>query len=249
MWLLDLGNTRLKLAWATGDGAFVPVLALAHAEDDFEARLDAGLATRDGAQAWIASVAPEALRDRVERILARRGITCRQAASQADCLGLRIAYAEPGRLGVDRFLALLAARWRGGLWLLASFGSAITVDLLLETGEHAGGMIGIAPGHARAALLERFPVLDRGPAGDAGIDWAKDTPAALAAGIEAQSLGMVLLAHAEAVRRAGRVPPLLLSGGDAAAHLPALRARIAAPVELAEHLVLEGLGRFAGLQR
>ena len=78
----------------------------------------------------------------------------------ATSAGVRIAYAEPSRLGVDRFLALLAAHARGpGPWLLVSAGSALTVDLLDVGGQHIGGVIAPSPEHMRAALAARFPAL------------------------------------------------------------------------------------------
>ena len=140
MWLLDLGNTRLKLTRADGRGAG-DVTALAHGDADFEHRLRR---TMSKGEAWLASVAPEGLRCRVEAVLLDVGVNVRHARTQPELAGVRIAYADPARLGVDRFLGLLAARARGGDRLVASFGSAVTVDLLDAAGTHHGGLIGIA---------------------------------------------------------------------------------------------------------
>lgn len=252
MWLLDLGNTRLKLAWASS-GGLGPVRAFAHAEAGFEAALDRALAEPDGASAarrqtgdtaWLASVAPGALCQRVEARLTARGLRVERAATRAECAGVRIAYAEPARLGVDRFLALLAAHRRGGDWLLVSFGSAITLDLLDAAGRHRGGLIGISPSHQREALRERFPALDRG-AGDPTPAFAVDTPDAVAAGAQRQALGFVLAAFGDASAELGRAPRLLLCGGDAAAVAPALARRLGVEVEAHEALVLEGLQVYA----
>jgi type III pantothenate kinase len=142
VWLLDLGNTRLKLARADASG-LGPVTALAHGDAGFDDALRDVLGQgAPGEAAWLASVAPEALRLRVEAALEASGQRPRRAATRAECAGVRIAYADPGRLGVDRFLALLAARDLGGDQLVVSFGSAITVDLLDARGIHHGGLIG-----------------------------------------------------------------------------------------------------------
>jgi type III pantothenate kinase len=244
VWLLDLGNTRLKLT-RTGPAGRGPVLALAHAEAGFEAALDVALAAGpDDGIAWLASVAAAPVREAVVARLAARGLRVETAATRAACAGLRIAYADPARLGVDRFLALLAAHHRGGDWLLASVGSAITVDLLEAGGRHHGGLIGIAPAHQVQALRERFPALDRGE-GEATPAFATDTPDALAAGARRQALGLLLAAWDDACAALGRAPRLLLAGGDAAAFAPALAQRLAIEVDIAETLVLEGLQAYA----
>ena len=154
MWLLDFGNTRLKLSRADAAG-LGPVLALPHAGPELEKHLRTALAS-DSAPVWWSSVAADALSARVAGVLAEHGRWVERVETRREALGLRIAYADPARLGVDRFLALLAARGEGGAHLLVSFGSAITVDLLDAGGQHRGGMIGIAPGHARQALAQQL---------------------------------------------------------------------------------------------
>ena len=89
--------------------------------------------------------------------LARHGCPAQRVRTLPEAAGVRIAYAEPSRLGVDRFLALLGAHARGpGPWLLVSAGSALTVDLLDSSGQHRGGVIAPSPEHMRAALAARF---------------------------------------------------------------------------------------------
>jgi len=245
VWLLDLGNTRLKLARVDGADPVTP-LALAHADDGFEAALRRAIApAARGEGAWLASVASEGTRSTVERVFAEFGLTLRRATTRAECAGVRIAYADPARLGVDRFLALLAARALGGDQLVVSFGSAITVDLLDRQGRHHGGLIGIAPAHARQALAERFPALDRG---EASVDAAfgVDTPEALLGGTRGQALGLVLAAWEDARGLLGRPPALFVGGGDAPGYVDALACRLATTVVHREAMVLEGLRVYAG---
>lgn len=244
MWLLDLGNTRLKIARVTPDG-LGPVTALAHDEVDFAERLQRVFAGEaPDTVAWLANVAAAGVRLRVEAMLEGRGLRIERAQTRAECAGVRIAYADPARLGVDRFLGLLAARARGGDQLVASFGSAVTVDLLDAHGRHHGGLIGIAAGHARDALRERFPALDRGE-GDASRTFAADTPDAVAAGAHRQALGLVMAAWDDACAALGRPPRLLLGGGDAKAYADELARRLAAETSTSDALVIEGLLRYA----
>ncbi len=256
MWLLDLGNTRLKIARARPSGCG-PVLALAHDEADFDAQLKRTLHSDEYADdgndddvptAWLASVASTAVTARVEAALDAIGLRIERARCYAECDGLRIAYADPQRLGVDRFLGLLAARARGGDWLLASFGSALTIDLLDAQGQHRGGLIGMASAQQIDALRERFPALDRG-AGDGNRSWATDTPDAVAAGARLQAQGLVLAAYFNAREELGCAPRLLLAGGDAAAQAPELARHLGVAVEVCDALVIEGLGRYAKVAR
>ena len=112
-WLFDLGNTRLKCAPLV-DGRVGEVFALPHRESDLAAALDATLPARIDV-AYVASVANEGLRVALLLALADRARRISLARTQAAFDGLRIAYAQPHKLGVDRFLAMLGARIPGSL--------------------------------------------------------------------------------------------------------------------------------------
>jgi type III pantothenate kinase len=240
-WLLDLGNTRVKWRRLDADGRVGATGALAHAEPRFLETLAHALGpATPGERAWVASVADPVLAEAVLARLADAGFAGERVRVRAEALGVRIAYAEPARLGVDRFLALLAAHARNdGPWLLVSVGSALTVDLLATDGTHVGGLIAPSPEHMRHALAERFPALsvDGGELGD----WAADTGDALASGALAAAAGLVERAHRLASTRLGVAPTVLVSGGGAApvrAALPFASQSVDAPV-------LDGLARLA----
>jgi type III pantothenate kinase len=234
-WLFDLGNTRLK--WARfDDGGLREHGALAHGEPGFEHALDACLAELPRAErALLASVAGEDLAARVAALAARHGVPCERVHTQSEFAGLRIAYAEPARLGVDRFLALLGAHRRGpGPWLIVGVGTALTVDLLAD-GEHLGGLIAPSPALMREMLASRVPALD--VAGGERVDFARCTEDALAGGTVGAALGLIERSHARASECLGTTPALLIAGGGGDSLLAALRV----PAEAAPDLVLEGL--------
>lgn len=240
-WLLDLGNSRLKAApWRPGQAPGA-VQAWTHGASDFPESLSPWLeGLGPGDTCWLASVASPETTASVASLLAARGCPARRARTQAEAAGVRIAYAEPSRLGVDRFLALLAAHARGpGPWLLVSAGSALTVDLLDETGRHHGGVIAPSPEHMRAALAARFPALAY--AGGEARAFAADTADALAGGSLGAAAGLVERSLREATHRLGRAPTVLLGGGGAA--------RLAETIDFqavpAPALVLEGLAVYA----
>jgi type III pantothenate kinase len=237
-WLLDLGNTRLKMA-PLAKGGRGELTALAHADEAFEVALRAHFDAHDGDEAWLASVAPLDTTSHLRSLLQDLGMEVRRVHTHASLGGLTIAYAEPSRLGVDRFLALLAASARDdGPWLLASAGSALTVDVLDRTGRHLGGLIAPMPAQMRSALATRFAQLDV-PEG-AASDFGTDTADAIASGARAAALGLLEHSFRRASGLLGAAPTVLVGGGNAdwllQAEVPGAQA--------APGLVLDGMARY-----
>lgn len=237
-WLFDLGNTRLKCAPLEDDGRIGEVVALAHDGAPALEGLDAVLPARFEA-ACVASVAAPALRVALLDALARRCGRISLACTQRAFGGVAIAYAEPSRLGVDRFLAMVGARARGvEAALVVGVGTALTIDWLDGEGRHRGGRIAPSPDTMRSALHARAAQLpERG--GDY-VEFAADTGDALESGCTGAALALVERSLREAAAAAGATPRLLLHGGGG----EALRARLPQAVD-ASSLVLEGLARWA----
>lgn len=215
-WLFDLGNTRLKYAQQRADGSVGGMRAIPHDDEAWLARLPAGR------QACVASVAGDG---RGEALLAalRARFGCVQLAATLPRLGrLRIAYREPRHLGVDRFLAMLAAveDAGAGATLVVGLGTALTVDLVDADGLHRGGRIAPSPALMRQALHARAPVL--AAEGGSYAEFADDTIHALASGCEGAALALVARSLHAAGELLGASPRLWLHGGGAAA----LRARL-----------------------
>lgn len=236
-WLFDLGNSRLKFARRQDDGEAGPVGSIDH-------RVDAGFATLPegvrGEVAWVSAVASPALQAALLTVLAPRFPRIGFARTLRRCGGVRIAYAEPARLGVDRFLTLLAAHGTGEPVLVCGVGTALTLDLLAGDGAHRGGRIAPSPTlmreslHARAAQL---PV-----AGGRYAEFAEDTVDALASGCEGAALALIERSRVQAAEMVGSMPRLWLHGGGAVALSPQLPDAEPKPA-----LVLDGLARWAAL--
>jgi len=141
------------------------------------------------------------------------------------------------QIGVDRWLALLAAHQMGERALLIlDAGTAITYDLLLGEGRHLGGLILPGVHTMRQSLLANTQIPPIEPK-ESEDPWARDTATAIAiASLDAPAaLAERLLRQLAEV--ADGSPVLITTGGDA----QALQARIQAPACHVPDLVLQGL--------
>ncbi|WP_235872372.1 type III pantothenate kinase [Pseudoxanthomonas winnipegensis] len=239
-WLLDLGNTRLKAAPLQADGRIGAVVALDHGRGALLDQLRAQLPAY-GASACLASVAAPALTAGVLEVLQERFRLVSLARTQAQLAGLRVAYAEPARLGVDRFLAMLGARARGaGPWLVAGVGTAVTIDLVAADGAHLGGRIAPSPQLMRQALHRAAAQL---PA-EGGVfdEFASETVDALTSGCDGAAVALIERSLAQGAQRLGQTPSLLLHGGGSAP-----LAALLPQAQRIDSLVLEGLAVWAGI--
>lgn len=232
-WLFDLGNTRLKLAPLSRDGQAGEVQARAHDAPDWLAGLPSG------DTAWVCDVASSTLSLELLQALATRFRRVSMARTSATFAGVRVAYAQPGRMGVDRFLALLGARRLGpGPWLVVGVGTALTIDLLAVDGRHVGGRIAPSPDVMRAALHARATHLPVD--GGRYVEFAADTRDALASGCEGAAIALVERSLAQGRDVLGTSPQPLLHGGGAPALAPCIEG-----ARVAHALVLEGLASWA----
>ncbi|TKS52870.1 type III pantothenate kinase [Luteimonas yindakuii] len=236
-WLFDLGNTRLKCA-PLEQGRVGEGFAVAHdgraLPDDWTHALPARIDS-----AVLASVAPAPLRASLLAALGGRCGRVSRVHTEPGFAGMRIAYAHPERLGVDRFLALLGAHARGpGPWLLVGVGTALTIDLLDRDGHHRGGRIAPSPALMRESLHRRAPHLPL--QGGRHVAFADDTDDALASGCEGAACALVEASRRDAMQLVGASPTVLVHGGGAAAVLAGIEGALAAPT-----LVLEGMARWA----
>jgi len=226
--LLDVGNSAIKWRLSSASG----LLSEGGRAEDM-ATLGAVLKGRDWQRVAIASVAADHKDATLAEVAtAGRPVQIHYATSDAELLGLRNRYPAPQSLGVDRWLAMLAA-WHhmGGPLCVVDAGTAITLDLISQDGLHQGGFI--LPG---AELMHRSLGMSTGkirvnnltaPAVAPG----EDTAACVSGGIWLAVkglLGAALAAYPE--------HRFVLTGGGAAALLT-----LTPGIEHQPDLVMEGL--------
>ncbi|MCF7750402.1 type III pantothenate kinase [Bacillus subtilis subsp. subtilis] len=234
-WLFDLGNSRFKFAPLQGARAG-DVQAWPHGAETMPAEQLQALPSGD--VAYVASVAAPTLTRSMLAILQGRFRQVRVAHTQARYAGVQVAYADPGKLGVDRFLALLAAAETGEAVVVAGVGTALTIDLLDADGVHQGGRIAASPTTMREALHARAVQLPA--SGGHYTEFANDTADALASGCDGAAVALIERSRAQAATQLGYLPALLVHGGGAPPLLPLL-----GDARFLPSLVLDGLARWA----
>jgi type III pantothenate kinase len=231
--LIDAGNTRIKWALAADDaplGLWADAGAVNHAELN---HLPASWQQRRVTRAIVANVAGVKVRDQLQLMLPTTAVTW--FASSAQLAGVRNGYRNPAQLGCDRFAAAIGAHALepGKALIVATCGTATTIDALNADGDFLGGMILPGLGLMASSLARNTAQLPHITASGAiSAGFADNTDDAILSGC--------LSAQAGAIERAcGLLGASLciLSGGAARYIAPAL----ASPYRLVDNIVLVGL--------
>ncbi len=241
--VVDIGNARIKWAEVVGGELRARGDAL-HVESPARAfdALDSALPERLE-RLLVANVAGPQLGVRLAALARQRfGLAPEFVKTTPELLGVRCGYEDPSRLGVDRWISLVAAhRLVAGAVCVVSAGTAVTFDAVDAGGQHLGGLILAGPRLAADALAEATHDIGRtappGPPPDELGVLGRSTDAAVGHGAMLAIAAALDRAHRTVARALGAPPPLLIAGGDGAAIVPWLETK----AELRADLVLEGL--------
>jgi type III pantothenate kinase len=239
--LLDLGNTRLKFAVLEA-GEFVHRGALGWDIDLADTLAAEWRALPDVVRVVGASVVDPAreatVADAVSECFALDTAWVRTPA--AAC-GVRNAYAEPQRLGVDRFLGMVDAYAAGRApCVLASIGTALTLDALAADGRHLGGLIAPGPLLMQQSVLGATTQVRPTGVGQV-LDLADNTADALASGCWHAAAALIERFLERNAALLGGMPVLTLGGGDG----PVLAPLLGVETVLVPDAVLRGLAVWA----
>lgn len=242
---VDVGNTRIKL----GDFEHPLAEPLPHPNRTLALRLD--WTDRDlekflphdpAGYTWsIASVNRPAAARLTEWLQARK-VPRVQLLTHHD-LPLTVNLPRPDKVGMDRLANAVAAnRLRGENQpvLVLDLGSAITVDLVTETGAFAGGAIMAGIAMAARALHEFTDLLPLVDVSEAPPALGTSTLAAMSSGLYWGTVGAVR----ELVQRmaVGPIQPqILLTGGAAPEFVAILAQESDEPPQFVPHLTLAGI--------
>jgi type III pantothenate kinase len=210
--LIDSGNTRLK--WALlQDGGLITSHALLNQQITRQQLIETWKLQPPPKRLAIACVSSTPLLELVLAVAVELwpNIQIIPVKSQAHAFGVHNAYQQPEKLGVDRWLALVAVRNHYQLSAcIVDCGTAITVDLINADGKHPGGLI--SPG---LTLMKKS--LATGTAGlqfhetNYEVGPANFTEAAIYSGTLFAAVG--LIEHVSS--KQPNASQLILTGGDA----------------------------------
>lgn len=250
MLLVDAGNSRIK--WRIVEALRLVASGVVDSVDVLQ--LEAAWRPFAPKQALLSCVASDSVRDDLTRILERSGIAAHWLLADRERYGVRNLYEIPEQLGSDRYAALIAAqRLKLGECVVASIGTATTVDRLDADGVFQGGIILPGPDMMRMALLggtgqiaSRYSAAPLSPEALCRLtSLPRSTAAAVTAGIGLAQAGAIrafcsagLEADHKADHEAGKKPPVLVLSGGARAQV---RDWLALELIEMDDLVLEGL--------
>ncbi|MDH3431819.1 MAG: type III pantothenate kinase [Gammaproteobacteria bacterium] len=166
------------------------------------------------------------------------------ARTASAACGVTNSYRQPRRLGVDRWVAMIGA-WSEvqAACLIVDAGTALTIDVLDDDGQHLGGQI--LPGvslmtETLASRTSDIPTVQRRAANPGrGMEmFASTTAGAVGHGASNAVLGAIERSLA-VLRENDIAPTIILTGGDASRILKSLGEQ---PIHR-PHLVLQGLAQ------
>ena len=237
--LIDLGNTRIKWvqAHSAQDWPDIVEVDVAAAEQWHLAFF--GLPRPERVLAC--SVGQAHIRDFLSRSAQDLwGIQIEWLQVSRHAMGIENRYRKLEQQGPDRWAAVLGARSLvpGRALVIASAGTALTVEALTQDDEYLGGMI--LPGY-RMMKQALHAGTARLPLADGHVhDFPTSTEDAIETGCLTAMAGAVLAMQQRLALR-GDEPVLLLSGGDAAR----LGCLLNTPHQRVDNLVLRGLAALA----
>lgn len=218
---LDVGNSRIKWRFGGSEGIT--------SNDQFPK------VGKKVARVRISTVRGNAA-DLRQRCMQLYGLEPEFAVATKSLAGVTNAYSDPDTLGVDRWLAVCAA-WNAsdGSCIAIDAGTALTIDVVAESGQHLGGYI--VPGLAtmQRHLWDTTEQVKVSTEESAKTDfYGTNTKSCVANGtlkMCSEFINGVLRAPGVAT------PAVFLTGGDAQSILP----HIDAEVRFQPYLVLDGL--------
>jgi len=214
--LIDIGNSRIKWIWAE-DGRLQTDRAGQGDFTEFEQACRPSSASRP-VEVLLSSVAGAARAQQVAAMCTERWDTPpRLLSARGEQGGVRNGYADPERLGVDRWLAIVGAVAKyGNPVIVWDLGTAATLDAVDASGQHLGGWILPGPGTMLESLVKGTKLKVPSSVDQAGaIEPGRSTGVCIHAGVLAAQLGALNQFMTRVTEEIDQLPRLLATGGAA----------------------------------
>jgi type III pantothenate kinase len=227
--LVDIGNTRLKWGVAT-DSQITAGRSFVNDRLKRHELIDAWKDITPPKRLAVSCVSAKQLFELVQSVALElwSSVEIVPVKSQAQAFGVINAYQQPEKLGVDRWLSLVAVRhqYRGAACVV-DCGTAITVDVIDADGHHLGGLISPGLSLMKKSLVEGTEALQfsetKYPHGRIGslpiatlppflvVGLADYTEAAIYSGTLSAAIGLI----EHVLSKQPKNTQLILTGGDA----------------------------------
>ncbi len=210
--LVDSGNTRLKWATLEEDG-FISSHALVNQLISRQQLIETWKQLTPPKRLAIACVSSTPLLELVFAVAVELWplIDIIKVKAEANAFGVVNAYEQPEKLGVDRWLAMVAVRNHYKTQAcIVDCGTAITVDLIDAGGNHQGGLISPGLTLMKQSLATGTAALPFNQTNHL-VGAATFTEAAIYSGTLYAAIGLIELVLSQQL---GSMP-LILTGGDA----------------------------------
>lgn len=191
--LLDIGNSSVNWAIQENDD-FISTGAFAYSSKTIQQDMEKNLSIREKpAAVLVSNVAGNPvfnyLNDWVKKQWQQE---CWQANVSAEYKALKNSYQDTSQMGVDRWLAMIAS-WEANqsALFLVSCGTALTIDLIDDDGNHLGGYIIPGIELMQRALINNTVQINTDIKKQPSIECAKDTQTAINNGAFAATVSII----------------------------------------------------------
>lgn len=237
--LLDIGNSRVK--WARFDNnGLQPMQAAVYPLSQFSEWCNQYLAQMPRPESVrVANVAGSDVAEALTRWCRQHWqLTPDYAVTARSAGNLRNGYDNVAEMGVDRWLAMLAARQLSHESIcVISCGTAVTLDAVKADGRHLGGLILPGPALMQDVLNTSTQGARTHDVLELQLELGRSTRLGVAAGSAYAIAGMIERTLDQLEQAHGQQWHCLITGGAAASITPLCRV----PMENIPDLVLQGL--------
>lgn len=212
--LVDIGNTQIKYVFQSTDvrGALSEVAYL-----DYDIFKQALITTHfsNVTEVIVANVKGDAILTAISSWASKNKIAFLEVHSQKQACGVYSSYQQPERLGVDRWLAMIAAHqlYPQQNVLIIDAGTATTIDLLAADGKHCGGWIMPGVQTMFDSLLSNTQKIIAAPIATANASFGVNSSECVNYGIWAMTIGAIKEATVQA-NELLMLDKVILTGGN-----------------------------------
>ncbi|TYK66991.1 type III pantothenate kinase [Colwellia echini] len=215
IFLIDIGNSRIKYVHRLEGSESIKLSAITQLSnidfsvDDFANHFS------QATKIIVANVGSSTLTDALKTWCKTQNVSFTQVFSEKQKNNVVSAYQDPSKLGIDRWLALLAAaqHYPNKNVLIIDAGTATTVDFLAKSGQHQGGWILAGIDTLRASLLNNSTLVTADEQANSAISFGKNTNDNVHNACWSATLGMIQQGIGQA-QEYGTLDVIILTGGN-----------------------------------